>query len=467
MIVSRCEATFSGYRIRLIDWSGRNFNVIMVTNRQTKCDITFSKKVRIFSHSFFKCCLYLSNSEAPRYPFTKILFSKLITASKLIEDFLDFNGAKNNKQWFYYRELAATMLHLGMACYSQKHILNRLVFYQLDGTNDFETQGKKNLLFLTDALLKIAPEVVREARRLGIKQPDDHFQDDNFTSVITNVALPNDISIDEKDQNRRRQQIVIIASDFLKISRDFDQFGIFLTCTLEEIQNIVPDKVNEVEIRRYEMLVHNLQSAFDTYVAPGGFMRDDGKLSELRSNFSVVFHLLQLTGRLLHYYERHLYKTGYKNIYQKTQEKLSILVNSDRLLERIVNYGLYYACHYLSTGRALARDVLNANIIRSTLTTGIPVERGFHLRPSLLVSKIVRHYGGQVELCVGDNRFDASSVLDIQWAGGMIQKENIGRVTFKGDDRALNDIKILAARNYGEDTMGKGVPLPQALNYLR
>jgi len=384
-----------------------------------------------------------------------------------MEDFLDFNGAKNNKKWFYYRELAASMLHLCMASYSQKHILNRLGCYKLDDTTDFVTEGNKNLQFLTEALLKIAPEVIHEVECLGIKLPDEFFKNDNFTSVITDEPLPNDISIDEKDQNQRRQQIVIIASEFLSISKAFDQFGIFQARTLGEIQKIVPEKVNEVEIRRYEMLVHNLQSAFDTYVAPGGLTSDNDKLSELRSYFSVVFHLLQLTGRLLHYYERHLHKTGYKNIYQETQEKLSSLVNSDLLLERIVNYGLYYACHYLSTGRELAQEILNANIIRSTLTTGIPVERGFHLRPSLLVSKIVGYYGGQVELCVADNQFDASSVLDIQWAGGMIQKEGITSVMFKGDDRALKDIKILAANNYGEDTMGKGVPLPKELNYLR
>jgi hypothetical protein len=79
----------------------------------------------------------------------------------------------------------------------------------------------------------------------------------------------------------------------------------------------------------------------------------------------------------------------------------------------------------------------------------------------------VQHYGGKVELCVGKDRFDASSVLDIQWAGGKIQKENITEVIFEGDARALHDIKILAGVNYGEDTMGKGVALPKELQYLR
>jgi phosphotransferase system HPr-like phosphotransfer protein len=98
---------------------------------------------------------------------------------------------------------------------------------------------------------------------------------------------------------------------------------------------------------------------------------------------------------------------------------------------------------------------------------GIPVKLGFHSRPSLLVAKIVQHYGGQVEMVVGSDRFDASSVLDIQWAGGKIQKENRESVRFEGDSRALRDIEILAGVNYGEDTIGKGVPLPKELEYLK
>lgn len=137
------------------------------------------------------------------------------------------------------------------------------------------------------------------------------------------------------------------------------------------------------------------------------------------------------------------------------------------LLDRIVNYGMYYVCHFLTAGKELAGEILNENIERASITVGVPVKLGFHSRPSLLVAKIVQHYGGQVELCVGEDRFDSSSVLDIQWAGGKINKENISEVTFEGDARALRDIITLASINYGEDTMGKGVPLPKELDYLK
>jgi len=69
-------------------------------------------------------------------------------------------------------------------------------------------------------------------------------------------------------------------------------------------------------------------------------------------------------------------------------------------------------------------------------------------------------------MIVNSDVFDAASVLDIQWAGGKIKKEEIENVQFKGDSRALNDLKTLASVNYGEDHMGKGIPLPKELSYL-
>jgi phosphotransferase system HPr-like phosphotransfer protein len=313
--------------------------------------------------------------------------------------------------------------------------------------------------------MKLAPIVLDEARRLNIPVPDDNFDTFEFPDVTTNDLL--DYDIDDEDKDLQKKHIVKIASEFLGIARNFDHLGFYEPYDLKKILEIVPDKINEVEIRRFEMLVHNLQSAFDTYVIHGGYRFGNRKLKDLRGCFSVVFHLLQMTGRLLHFHERHLHEAGYKNIYKKVQEQLLLLVDSEVLLDRTINYGLYYVCHFLTTGKDLAGEILNENIERSSISVGVPVKLGFHSRPSLLVAKIVRHYGGQVELCVGEDRFDASSVLDIQWAGGKIQKENITEVKFEGDVRALRDIKILTSVNYGEDTMGKGVPLPKELGYLK
>ena len=429
------------------------------------CEISFSEKVRIFSSDYLKCCRYISDRQTPERVFTKKLYSKLISTSQVLEDFLDFHGAKNNEDWYLYRELCAAVRHLSLGVYCQKHILNRLIFYDIPEKEIFREQGEHTLRFLNDTLRKLAPVIIDESARLNIPMPSDRFGPEDFPGITTGEMLNYDIDDDAKDVQKRN--IVKIASEFLSIAVSFDHMGFYEPYGPEEIAALVPETVNEVAIRRFEMLVHNLQSAFDTYVIHGGFRFGDRKLKALRSYFSVVFHLLQMMGRLLHFYERHLYDAGYKNTYKRVQEKLTLLVDPVALLDRTVNFGLYHACHYLNSGKKLAREILNENVERASIVVGIPVKLGFHSRPSLLVAKIVQHFGGQVELVVGQDRFDASSVLDIQWAGGKIQKEKITEVTFEGDARALTDIQILAGVNYGEDTMGKGVPLPSQLSYLK
>ena len=433
--------------------------------QKTKCDITFSEKLGMFSHEYLKYCLYISNFDVSRYVFTKKLYSKLISTSQLLEDFLDFHGAKNSKDWYFYRELSAAVRHLSLGGYSLKHISNRLAFYDLEDVEEFKKKGYETLDFLTNVLVKLAPVILDEARRLNIPVPEDSFEPKDFPGVSTSEIL--DYDIDDKDKDQQKENIVKIASEFLSIARNFDSLGFYEPYDFEQIMEIVPDKINEVEVRQFEMLVHNLQSSFDTYVIHGGYMLGNRKLKQLRGYFSVVFHLLQMMGRLLHFYERHLHEAGYKNIYKQVQDRLAALIDPETLLNHTINYGLYYVCYFLGTGKNLAHEILNENIERSSITVGVPVKLGFHSRPSLLVAKIVQHYGGQVELCVDSDRFDASSVLDIQWAGGKIQKESVTEVTFEGDVRALKDIEILSNVNYGEDTMGKGVPLPKELSYLK
>ncbi|MGE0084056.1 MAG: HPr family phosphocarrier protein [Desulfococcaceae bacterium] len=434
-----------------------------------KCEYgnTFRDKICLFSYDYLKCCLYISSDDASAggREFTKKLFSKLIGTSQVLESFLDFHGAKNNKDWYLYRELSAAVRHISLGAYSQKHILNRLAFYNLEDTDQFRIEGLKNLDFLTRCLKKMGPVILDEAVRLNIHIPQTYFEATDFPAITTGDRL--EYNINDEQKSSQREHVVKIATEFLNIAKDFEKYEFFEPYDSLKLRILVPNVINEVEIRQNEMLVHNLQSAFDTYVIHGGYEFGERKLKELRSHFSVVFHILQMMGRLLHFYERHLHEAGYKDIYKKVRNQLSFLVNPETLLDRTVNYGLYYVCHFLSKGKDLAHEVLNKNVERGVIKVGIPVPRGFHNRPCMMVVRVVEHYGGQVIMRAGDGCFDAGSILDMQWAGGKIQNENITEVTFEGDVRALRDLEILAGINYGEDLMGKPVPLPSDLKYIK
>ncbi|MBW1675117.1 MAG: HPr family phosphocarrier protein [Deltaproteobacteria bacterium] len=425
----------------------------------------FAEKVRIFSEEFLKCCIYICETESVRKTFTKRLYAKMVSSSKLLEDFLDFHGAKNNSNWYYYRELVSTVRNLSEASYSQKHISKRLPLYDLAKTEGFRNGGYATHKFLVDSLRKISRNALESAERLHINLPEDRFLWDDFPGIATQTSL--EFDIDDENLEEEKKNNVKITTEFLRVANEFETLGFYEPYSIDQIRAIVPSSFNEQEARRFEMVVHSLQSSFDTYVNRSGLRFRNIKLKRLRGYISVVLHLLELTRRLLHYYERHLHEVGYKNIYKRVRDELARAVRPEHILDRIVNYGLYYIWYFLVQGQDLAQEVLNENMEQGSVVVGIPQELGFHSRPCMLVAKIVQHYGGHVELWVDSDRFDASSVLDIQWAGGKIQKEGIKDVAFKGDVRALRDIQVLASVNYGEDSMGKGIPLPKELSYLK
>ncbi|MBT3177839.1 MAG: HPr family phosphocarrier protein [Desulfobacula sp.] len=431
------------------------------------CDISFKEKANIFSFEYLKCILFVHELDDDDYIFTKKIYSKLITSSHILEDFLDFHGAKKNKEWVFYRELSATIQHLSLACYSQRHILNRFKFYAFEDNkhNTFKLEAFDTLKILQQSIKLAAPVVLEEARRLKINIPTARYDLSYFPGISSVQQLDHNID-DFNSKDQQKENLTRISSEFLEVVKDFDQFAFYERYDLKKIYELVPGQINEVIVRRYEMLIHNIQSSFDSYVVNTKSSSENFKLEQLRSHFSIVFNMLQVTGRLLHFYERHLHDIGFKDVYKNVGVSLSEFIDPDVLLDRAVNFGLFYAWKFLSSGKALASKILNENMETAQIEVGIPKDRGFHSRPSLLVAKIVQHYGGEVKMHVNNDVFDAASVLDIQWAGGKIKKEEIEIVKFKGDLRALNDLKILAAVNYGEDHMGKGIPLPKELSYL-
>jgi hypothetical protein len=106
----------------------------------------------------------------------------------LLEDFLDFHGAKNNKNWYLYRELTAAVRHLSLAANFQKHISNRLVFYDLADVSDFPKQGETTLDFLNSALMKMAPVILKEAQRLKIQMPQSQYTAADFPGAKTKTS---------------------------------------------------------------------------------------------------------------------------------------------------------------------------------------------------------------------------------------------------------------------------------------
>lgn len=292
------------------------------------CDITFLEKVNIFSFDFLKCIRFIGTIEDESYLFTKKLYSKLITNSHILEDFLDFHGAKKNSEWLYYRELCALVRHLSLACYSQRHILNRLSFYRLEDPSLglFKQEATDTLQILQDTLKLAAPVILEEARRLKITIPASRYSLYLFPGITSTQQLDHNID-DFTVVDNQKKNLTRISSEFLDVIKAFDQLAFYERYDLKTIHDLVPEKINEVLIRSFEMRVHNIQSSFDSYVVKTPHEEENILLEQLRSHFSIVFHILQVMGRLLHFYERHLYDAGFKDMFMRVRRSLAELID--------------------------------------------------------------------------------------------------------------------------------------------
>ncbi|MBM4311345.1 MAG: HPr family phosphocarrier protein [Deltaproteobacteria bacterium] len=402
--------------------------------------------------------------EKPSVRFSKKSLVALVKESIELEDFLDDHGARGNKNWLYYGEIVASLRGFAGTAYMINHILSRLKFYNLDAKNidAFIRDAEKRLDFLYTSILALCATLADEAHRLGLTIPNPDIHEDEFADRIVVKVLPG---------NRDQEEVSDIHEYIFKVSSKLidavkESHDVFIESKIPKKKlhgGLIPERINEETLRQLEMHVHNAQSMYDTYIQKTPLESETPQLKSLRGYISVSLHLLSIAKELTHFYERH--ESSIRK--ETTHKKIALLIKHNDVLETIVNFALYYYTSFIACAEQLTRDILAQFSIAVTASVPVPEGLGFHLRPSTLVAKIVHHYGSAVTMHVHDKTFDAASVIDIMWAGGIIKKEGIREVVFSGDQNAVNDIIALAQANYGEDTLGNSAELPECLKYLR
>jgi len=414
------------------------------------------------SDSMLSIASYFRDKKAAKL--SKRFYVTCVKESQELEDFLDDHGARSNKTWVYFREIVASIRNFSSTAYMVSHMLSRINFYCLDtaSTQAFLTDASDALEFLHTSITILCTHFTAEAEQLGLT--DQHFllDENTFGESIVTQMLPHNIN-DEGGADIE-EKVARVATELIQAHEK--SRSVMFEKKLSDrnlYSSIIPDKINEETIRDLESNVHNAQSIYDTYIQKTPFEAENPKLISLRGHISVALHLLGVAKELSHFCERH--ETGIRK--ELTRKKIAKIIQRKKLLDIIVNFSLYYYTIFINDGQALANEIQNSFTVVELVSVGVPEGLGFHLRPSTLVAKVANHYGSKMTMLVNGKEFDAASVIDIMWAGGMIKKEGITTIEFCGDKNAVRDITLLARANYGEDTMGNSTPLPAPLAYLR
>jgi len=420
----------------------------------------FRKLAQEHSRNFLKIYTYLHTQKRP---LPRRFYAHLIEESEELESFLDDHCARDNKAWYFFVELVACIRNLSKVAFILKHILYRYPAYELyeNGAEGFLQKTKNASTFIDKTILSLYQEIRGESERLGMTMPKGTLKEDFFREIYPQKRLP--FTIDGEEGLDAQKIAAGIGTQYLRVIEKWEYFKWdFGKVKLGVLKDMIPDTVNEERSREVITLIHNLQSTYDHYIKHTPLESQDEVLKRFRGYISLPLHLLNVINWLSHLYQRHIHTA----VRHGRKKEISHIINGTRVLDIVVNYALFYTSGHLQTGKRLADDILGKYIKLGTCELRIPENLGFHLRPATLVARVAAYYGTKLCLIVDGHEYDASSILSITMASGLIARKGHKTVMFRGDERALRDLKRLSEFNYGEDGRGNRIALPPDLAHL-
>jgi hypothetical protein len=89
------------------------------------------------------------------------------------------------------------------------------------------------------------------------------------------------------------------------------------------------------------------------------------------------------------------------------------IIKAKVLLDVLMKYSVTHINLYIGCAEQLCHEMLNRFAEVGKIEVPVPPYRGFHVRPSTLIAKIVLHYGSAVQMELDDEVYDASSPLGL------------------------------------------------------
>ncbi|WP_313950837.1 hypothetical protein [Accumulibacter sp.] len=372
-------------------------------------DEQFRDLVRVRSRPLLQLASRLATLPAGERSLTRPLIDRLLLESGQMEALLDDYGARQNRHWSGFRALVAALRNFARVGRALAHLWSRLPAYRLLPVDaDFPAATRQRLSVVGRTVAEVTAGLLEEAQRLGIPIPipDMASAPDDFSDHLPAGRLLR--NRDDRVAGDAAGTVTQLATEFLNLAAESDLLSAAARVSPADYAACFPDPVSEERLRQLSFRFHNLQSLYDTHVSGTSIETSDSDLPILRSHASVIYHLLEIATDLAHYYERHVSpRTGDDLLRERP------VVDSETTMSTLFAYAMVFSSEFLAGGQRLCQGILRRYAECGRLEVPVPSYRGFHVRPSNLVARIVAHYGGEVRMELEGKLFDAGSPLDL------------------------------------------------------
>ncbi|MGL1890775.1 MAG: hypothetical protein OCD02_04075 [Spirochaetaceae bacterium] len=368
--------------------------------------------------------------------YSQLFLARLNVEAGHLEDFLDYYGCLHNKQWFPVREAVAVVKSFSGSCFKCTRLIEQLPKNKiLDSEIDFKNDIKQAYNLLRKTLHNCSLNAIAQFKKVGISLKvcpiDCSFYND----------YP-DLGVIERNRKKRsikaaEHAAVSLATDFLNIAEDFGQLKKIVKTKKSDYLGMIPEVFDESKLMDFENRFHSLQSLFDTYLSESLKLNSDRTLPGLKSYISVIYHLLDIGTKCSHYIERHacFFKPS---LFNNTIQPISEL----KLVTLIIDTFIANALSLSAKAKRLCKETLLNYEKRGKIKVNIPNYRGFHVRPSTLISKIVMHYGTQIKMIMDDKTYNAAIPLELFRANEVINAQKRFMI-----NRVVNEMAFIRKKN--------------------
>lgn len=350
---------------------------------------------------------YFATCDRPREAMTRPFLGDLLAQATQVEEILDSYDAGKNCRWCRIRALTASVKAHADLSYELLHIRHRAPSYRLlPGERDFASATDQTLDFTCRILRETAGEMIERAQALHIATPPSDDIGDLYLEPLLPGHLPHDCGA--RRVETVAETVALLATSFLNLASASEDIRAASRAKPNDYPLYLVSSLREERLRTLEFHFHNLQSQYDTHVSGTEVERQDLDLPVLRGHASVVFHLLKTATLFAHYYERHVNK---ELCARHVTNPLP--VERDELLSALMGYSITFIDQYIGSAVSLCQEMLQRYAEVGQIEVAIPRYRGFHVRPSTLVAKLVLHYGSKVQMHLADDVYDAAAPLDL------------------------------------------------------
>jgi len=406
----------------------------------------FIKKLSIVSSNLFKIFnLFISKKKPP----TREICFTLMKELEEVETFLDDYGASQNKEFFYLRELIASMRWINITLFHCLHILARISNYRLQ-LNEKENEKfikdlNKNMLFYFKCLKKLVKEFFKEVEKLNIK-----LSDEKFSEIITLPKMQKKILPPDLELNSGRSSENQIYNFLIKFLESADNLNFFV-CRKGTLQELT-----EESFEKFRSSFNQLESIYDTFIKKTEVEEKIKNLKTLRGYIATILHLLEIGKALIHCYERHSDEVRKYT----TAIRITQIIDKNNIKESIKNFALFYSFFFISKGKQICYKIFKSfgtdagEFIIQTVVLSIPSHRieDFHIRPIMPITQIANKHKLDTYLYFQRKKYNLKSAIEVAIAIPDIRDVLINKdveIVIQGPEKAVNEICVFLKEKCG------------------